>query len=125
MNEGLLDAPSVFGHYSPLYHIPKSPPFGPEFQIYTVSDAVNRGNFFYYFIYSPWPLNPALKPLVSLAADPSALVAAVDNTLLYGRMLPATRAAILNSLPAMYDGNQRVLSALYLTFTSGEYLVQH
>ena len=27
-------------------------------------------------------------------------------------------------MPAMYDSNQRVLNALYLTFTSGEYLVQ-
>jgi Protein of unknown function (DUF1800) len=125
MNEGLLDAPSVFGHYSPLFHIPRSPLFGPEFQIYSVSDAVDRANFFYGLIGSPWPINPVLTPLVSLAADPAALVAAIDATLLYGRMLPSTRAAILGSLPTMYDNNQRVLHALYLTFTSGEYLVQH
>jgi hypothetical protein len=125
MNEGLLDAPSVFGHYSPLFHIPRSPLFGPEFQIYAVSDAINRANLFYWFIDSPWPINPALKPFVDVAADAAALTAAVDTTLLYGRMLPATRAAILASLPTMYDNNQRVLDALYLTFTSGEYLVQH
>ena len=125
MNEGLLDAPSVFGHYSPLFHIPRSPLFGPEFQIYAVSDAVNRANFFYALIYSPWPINPSLKPFVDIAADAAALTAAIDTTLLYGRMLPTTRAAILGSLPTMYDGNQRVLNALYLTFTSGEYLVQH
>src|SRR5262249_32846421 len=125
MNEGLLDAPSVFGHYSPLFHIPRSPLFGPEFQIYAVSDAVNRANLFYGFVYSPWPINPVLKPFVDIAADPAALTAAVDTTLLYGRMLPSTRAAILTSLPTMYDSNQRVLDALYLTFTSGEYLVQH
>ena len=124
MNEGLLDAPSVFGHYSPLFHIPRSPLFGPEFQIYAVSDAVNRANFFYYLIFNPWPINPALKPFVDIAADVSALTAAIDNTLLYGRMLPETRAAMVAALPAMYDNNQRVLTALYLTFTSGEYLVQ-
>ena len=125
MNEPMLDAPSVFGHYSPLYHIPNSPLFGPEFQIYAVSDAVNRANFFYSLIYNPWPINPALKPLVALAGDSSALVAAIDNTLLYGRMLPQTRTAILGALPATSDANQRVLTALYLTFTTGEYLVQH
>lgn len=125
MNEGLLDAPSVFGHYSPLFHIPRSPLFGPEFQIYAVSDAVNRANFFYALAYSPWPINPTLKPFVDIAADAAALTAALDTTLLYGRMLPTTRAAILASLPSMYDSNQRVLNALYLTFTSGEYLVQH
>ncbi|MBI3249140.1 MAG: DUF1800 family protein [Deltaproteobacteria bacterium] len=124
MNEGLLDAPSVFGHYSPMYRIPKTTLFGPEFQIYSASDAVNRANFFYSLIYSPWPINPALQPFVNIASDASALVTAVDNTLLHGRMLPQTRTAILNSLPAMYDNNQRVMNALYLTFTSGEYLVQ-
>jgi hypothetical protein len=124
MNEGLLDAPSVFGHYSPLFRIPRSPLFGPEFQIYTVSDATNRANWFYYLIYNPWPMSPALKPFVGVASDPAALVAAVDNTLLYGRMLPKTRTAIIGALPAMYDDNQRVLTALYLTLMSGEYLVQ-
>jgi hypothetical protein len=125
MNEGLLDAPSVFGHYSPLFHIPRSPLFGPEFQIYTVSDAINRANFFYYLIYNPWPINPVLKPFVDVAADPALLTASIDNALLYRRMLPQTRTAILGAIPAMYDNNQRVLAALYLTFMSGEYLVQH
>ncbi len=125
MNEGILDSPSVFGHYSPLFHIPKSPLYGPEFQIYSASDAVNRANFFYSFIYSPWPINPALQPFVNLAGNASALLTAIDNTLLYGRMLPQTRTAILNAIPAQYDNNQRVLAALYLAFTSGEYLVQH
>jgi len=125
MNEGILDAPSVFGHYSPLFHIPKSSLFGPEFQIYAANDAVNRANFFYSLIYNPWPINPALQPFVNVAANASALVTAIDTTLLYGRMLPQTRTAILGALPAMYDNNQRVLTALYLTFMSGEYLVQH
>ena len=125
MNEAMLDAPSVFAHYSPLFHIPRSPLFGPEFQIYALSDAINRGNFFYYLISSPWPINPVLQPLVTIAGDVSSLTAAIDTTLLYGRMLPSTRAAILSSTPTMYDNNQRVLNALYLTFTSGEYLVQH
>lgn len=125
MNEGMLDAPSVFGHYSPLFHIPKSPLFGPEFQIYSASDAVNRANFFFSLIYSPWPINPALQSLVNIAGNASALLNAIDNTLLYGRMLPQTRTAILNAIPLQYDNNQRVLAALYLAFTSGEYVVQH
>ena len=66
-----------------------------------------------------------LQPLVNLAGDANTLVNAVDNSLLYGRMLPQTRSAILNALPSQDDNNARVLTALYLTFTSGEYLVQH
>jgi uncharacterized protein (DUF1800 family) len=88
MSEGMLDAPSVFGHYSPMFRVPKTPLFGPEFQIYSPTDAV-------------------------------------DNALLQGRMSVQTRAALLNAMPAMYDNSQRVLTALYLTATSGDYLIQH
>ena len=125
MNEGLLDAASVFGHYSPSYHIPMTPLFGPEFQIYAASDAIDRANLFYGFMYSPWPINPALQPFVDAAADPATLVNAVDHALLYGRMLPATRTALLTALPAMPDANSSALTALYLTSMSGEYLVEH
>jgi hypothetical protein len=124
MNESPLDAPSVFGHYSPSYRIPLTPLFGPEFQIYSVSDAVSRANLFYWFFFSPWPLNPALQPFLAVAGNPAALVNAVDLTLLYGRMLPATRAALLSALPAMPDDNARVLTAVYLATTAGESLVQ-
>ena len=125
MGEAMLDAPSVFGHYSPLFRIPKTTLAGPEFQIYTASEAVNRGNYLYGLIYNPWPINPALQPFINLAGNPTALLNAVDNTLLYGRMPPATRTAILNALPAQSDNNQRVLLAIYLTAMSGDFLIQH
>ena len=127
MDEPILAAPSVFGHYSPLYHIriPGDPLFGPEFQIYTATAAVNRANFFYSLISRPGQINPALGPFLQLVGNPLALVALIDNTLLYGRMLPTTRAAILDALPPHRDNNGRVLAALYVAFTSGEYLVQH
>ncbi|MEO8603392.1 MAG: DUF1800 family protein [bacterium] len=124
MNEGILDAPSVFGHYSPMYRLPVTGLFGPEFQIYSASDAINRANLFYYFMYSPWPINPVLQPFVDVAGNATALVNAVDQALLYGRMLPATRVALLTAMPTMPDNNARVLTAVYLTSMSGEYLVQ-
>src|SRR5262249_29511195 len=105
MNEGLLDAASVFGHYSPTYHIPKTALFGPEFRIYSASDAVNRANFFYSLMYNPWPINPALQPFVAVAGNAATLVSAVDNALLFGRMSPSTRSAVLAALPAMPDDN--------------------
>jgi hypothetical protein len=124
MNEGLLNAPSVFGHYSPMYRLPVSGLFGPEFQIYSASDAVNRANLFYYFFYSPWPINPALQPFVAAAGNATALVNAVDQALLDGRMLPGTRAALLTAIPQMPDNNARAMTAVYLTSMAGEYLVQ-
>jgi hypothetical protein len=125
MGESMLNAPSVFGHYSPMFRIPRTSLSGPEFQIYSATDAVNRANLFYSFFYNPWPINPALQPFVNVASNSQALVNAVDNALLFGRMSPQLRTAILNALPAMYDNNQRVMTALYITVTSGEYLVQH
>lgn len=125
MNEGILDAPSVFGHYSPLFHVPKTALFGPEFQIYSPTDAVNRANLFYQMMFNPWPINPALKPFADVAGNPVALVNAVDNALLHGRMSSQMRTALLDALPAMYDNNQRALTALYLTAISGDYLIQH
>ena len=124
MNEGLLDAASVFGHYSPTYRIPKTALFGPEFQIFSASDAINRANFFYSLMYNPWPINPALQPFVAVAGNPATLVNAVDNALLFGRMSQSTRTALLNALPVMPDNNARVLTALYLASMSGEYLIQ-
>lgn len=125
MNEGMLDTPSVFGHYSPLFHVPRTALFGPEFQIYSPTDAVNRANLFYSMMFNPWPINPALQPFVNIAGNSAALVNAVDAALLFGRMSAQTRAAITAALPAQYDNNQRALTALYLAAMSGEYLVQH
>jgi uncharacterized protein (DUF1800 family) len=126
MGEDQLGAPSVFGHYSPMFRIPKTTMFGPEFQIYTATEAINRANFLYTLWFgSGGSLHPALAPFASVANDPVALTAAVDNALLYGRMRPTMRADIQQSLPLMNDNQQRVLSALYLTVTSGDFVVQH
>ncbi len=123
MNEGMLDAPSVFGHYSAQFRIPKAGGlFGPEFQIFSPSDAINRANYFYSLMYV-YPIHPALQPFVNIAGNTTQLINAVDNALLYGRMSASTRASISNSLPAMADNNQRVMSAIYLTALSGEHLV--
>jgi len=124
MHEGLLDAPSVFGHYSPGYRIPKTGLFGPEFQIYSASDAVNRANWLYSRMFNPWPINPALQPFVALAGNATLLANAVDQALLFGRMSPTTRDTLINAMGAMPDVNARTLTALYLTVTSGEALVQ-
>ena len=120
----MLDPPSVFGHYSPLYKIPKTGGlFGPEFQIYSASDAVNRAQFLYWELYK-YPFNPAISPFINLAGPPQALIDSVDNAMLYGRMSQNLRNAIANSLAAMPDNNQRAIEAIYLTAMSGEYLVQ-
>ncbi|HZT57018.1 MAG TPA: DUF1800 family protein [Pyrinomonadaceae bacterium] len=123
--EGMLDPASVFGHYSPLYRIPKTSLFGPEFQIYSPTEAVNRGNYLYQDLNNYNGSIYNIAPFVNIAADPVQLVNAVDNTLLFGRMSPTTRASIYKALQASSDNRTRALTAIYLTVTSGEYLVQH
>ncbi len=124
MNESLLNAPSVFGHYTPNFRIPRTALFGPEFQIYSSSDAINRANFFYGMLSQPYPVNPALQPLLAIAGNSARLVDAVDDALLFGRMSASTRASLLTALPAMPDNYSRVLTVVYLTAMSGEHLVQ-
>jgi uncharacterized protein (DUF1800 family) len=121
--EGILDPNSVFGHYSPLYRVPKSSLFGPEFQIYSPTEAVNRGNYLYQFVNNYG--GGSSTPFVNIAGDPVQLVNAVDNVLLFGRMSQTTRNSIYKALQASTDPQARAVTALYLTATSGEYLVQH
>ncbi|MFN7926694.1 MAG: DUF1800 family protein [Blastocatellia bacterium] len=131
MGEGVLNAPSVFGHYSPLYRIPKqSPPlFGPEFQIHGPGELVNRGNFLYdfmnYYQTGIWDL----QWLFSLGNDHVACINAVDNLLLYGRMSSGLRQSLMTALQtsanAGADAKMRALTVLYLTAMSSEYLVMH
>lgn len=123
--EGILDPASVFAHYSPLYRIPRTQLFGPEFQIYSPTEAVNRGNYIYQDLNYYGSGIYDITPFVAVAADPVQLVTAVDNVLLSGRMTQTTRASIYKALQASSDNHARALTALYLTAMSGEYLVQH
>ena len=125
LGEGMRDPASVFGHYSPLYRIPKTTLYGPEFQIYSPTEAVNRGNYLYQDLYAYNGGIYNVTPFVNLAGDSTQLVNAVDNALLFGRMSQATRASINKALQASSDARTRALTALYLTATSGEFLVQH
>jgi uncharacterized protein (DUF1800 family) len=131
MGESFLTAPSVFGHYSPSYRIPKQTPplFGPEYQIHGPGELVNRGNFLWnymsYYQTGIWDL----QWLFNLGSNHAACVDAVDNLLLYGRMSPGLRQALLtslqNSATAGADAKMRALTVLYLTAMSSEYLVMH
>lgn len=124
MGEPILDAPSVFGHYSPLYRLPNGQN-APEFQIYTPTEAVNRANFISQMLTGNGSPNAIdLTQFMNIATDPVQLTSAVDNRLLYGKMSAATRASIYKALQASSDPKTRVLTVLYLVAMSGEYIVQ-
>ena len=122
-----LNAPSVFSWFSPMYHVPKSPLFGPEFQIYTPMEATLRGNFFYYMLGNPagGDFTIDLTPFQPFGNDMPGLVELVNHKLLYGQMPSAMKQTLIDAATPGYDAATRIQTVLYLTALSGQYTVQH
>ena len=121
-----LGAPSVFGWYSPSYHIPGSSLFGPEFQVYTSSEAVLRGNLFYELLTNPGTdASVNLAPFQIYGNDMAGLAEAANQALLYGRMDTGLKNALINAAAPGYDAQTRIITVLYLTALSGQYAVQY
>ncbi len=121
-----LTPPSVFGFYSPLFRLPQTTLSAPEFQIYTPTEATLRGNLLWQMLVQPganWRID--LSPYQAVAGNTTALVDAVDQNLLWGRMPQAMRQSLANAINAQPDAQQRVLTAIYLTLLSGQHAVQH
>jgi len=126
MAQSVLNPPSVFSWFSPLYRIPKSPLFGPEFQIYTPTEATLRGNFLYSIINYPGAdMMVDLAPFQPYGSDLPGLVNLVGQILLYGRMSPEMKQALITAATPGYDAKARIETVLYLTAISGQYAVQH
>jgi hypothetical protein len=126
MGQAPLTPPSVFSFYSPLYHVPKSPLFGPEFQIYTPTESVLRGNFLWGTLSNPstdFTINTT--PFVSAAGNLQQLIDACDQALLYGRMPQSMRQSLAKAITAQQDPTSQWQTALYLTALSGYYAVQY
>ncbi len=126
MAQSPLDAPSVFSWFSPLYHVPKSPLFGPEFQIYTPTEATLRGNLFEFFLsQTGTDFTLDLSPYQAFGNDMQGLVELVNQKLLYGQMPAAMKQALITAAAPGYDAKTRIETAIYLTALSGYYAVQH
>lgn len=126
MGQSVLAPPSVFNWFSPLYRVPKSPLYGPEFQIYTPTESALRANFVYQILTSNGGDTVVdLTNFNAVAGNSSALLDEVDKVLFYGRMPAGVRNAISNAVTAAYDNNQRVQAAVYLAALSGQYAVQY
>jgi hypothetical protein len=121
-----LDAPSVFSWYSPLYHLPFSPLFGPEFQIYTPTEATLRDNMFFSFLTSPGSTDFTvdLSPFQAYGNDMPGLVELANQKLLYGQMPAGMKQALIDAATPGYDANTRITTVLNLTALSGQYAIQ-
>jgi len=126
MGQSVLAPPSVFNWFSPLYRVPKSALYGPEFQIYTPTEATLRANFLYQVMTGQGGgLTVDLSNFNAVAGNTAALLDEVNRVLFYGRMPAGVRNALQNAVTAAYDNNQRVQAAVYLAALSGQYAVQY
>lgn len=126
MGQAILTPPSVFSWFSPLYRVPGSTLFGPEFQIYSPTEATLRGNFLYSLLTNPGgDAHFDLSPFLPYGNDMARLVEAVNQVLLYGRMPTAMKQTLIAAAAPGYDANTRIVTVLYLTALSGPYAVQH
>jgi len=126
MGQSVLAPPSVFSWFSPLYRVPNSALYGPEFQIYSATEATLRGNYMYSLLH--YPATDAtidLSPFQPYGNDMAGLVEAVNQTLLYGRMPDGMRTALIAAATPGYDAATRIETVLYLTALSGLYTVQY
>jgi len=126
MAQSVLNPPSVFSWFSPLYHVPKSSLFGPEFQIYSPTEATLRGNFIFSVLnYPASDVTIDLSPFQAYGNDMPNLVEAANQTLLYGRMPDALKQALITAATPGYDAKTRIETVLYLTALSGLYAIQY
>jgi hypothetical protein len=126
MGQTLLLPPSVFNYYSPFYRIPGGAAAGPEFQLFTPATAVVRANFALLLLLSKLGKDTSVSfaPFIQLAAHPNALLDAVSNSLMGGRMPDAMRNTIMTATDAASDSATIAFDALYLTAGSGLYQVE-
>jgi hypothetical protein len=127
LGQSVLNPPSVFSWFSPLYRIPKSALFGPEFQIHSPTEATLRGNFIHAILSQPNGADVTidLSPFQAYGNDMPGLVEAANQRLLYGRMTPEMKQVLITAATPGYDARTRIETVLYLTALSGQYAIQH
>ncbi len=128
LGERVLNSPTVFSFYSPLTPLPGQPDlFGPEFQIYSPSQAVQRANLIYTLLQDQNgnALSLNLTPFQNDAINPNALLDRINDTLFQGAMSAELRGTLYKVAAAHSDLKQRALVTLYLAAISSEYTVAH
>jgi len=131
----LFQPPSVFNYFSPLYIIPGTSLFGPEYQIHTLSSNITRVNFVDQVVNNQVGTGVSVdlreviegaagKALEDLTTDE--MINVVESILLHESLSQAERDIIRTALEN--PGNNataRAEAAVYLIATSGRYQVQH
>ena len=132
MGQWVFVPPTVFNYFHLLhggFHGAHGSVEGPEFQIHTYTNAMERVDFVYRVARNQTGTGVAidLSPFYALTDDPAALLALAEDTLLHESLTDSERTSILNAITDVSPANQqrRVEYAIYLVATSSRYQVQH
>jgi uncharacterized protein (DUF1800 family) len=129
LNERPYRANSVFNFFPPGYVLPATTLNAPEFGIENTATATLRESL------ADSIVNNKIKSftvdlsstsaLGQLAADPAALVTALDTLLMHSQMPANMQTTIIDTITPLTSSAQRVRIALYLIVTSSQYKVIH
>jgi uncharacterized protein (DUF1800 family) len=138
MGQPLFDPETVFSFYPPSYQLPGTQTVAPEFGIENAATALARANFINTVIMQGGAAaDPtvsgstgttiSLAPLSS-AADNTALVTQLNQTLMHGSLSSAASNIILSAVSTIAAGSTDPLAAAraatYLMLTSAQYQVE-
>jgi uncharacterized protein (DUF1800 family) len=137
LGQPIYSSPTVFNYFPIDYTIPNTGLAGPEFGNHNSFTAVQRANQVYSLVYSGITADPTVPnavgtiintaPYQALAANPAAMVDALNQALM-GGTLPANAAQIIvNSVSQVPVANavERAKMAIYQMVTSFHFQVQH
>jgi uncharacterized protein (DUF1800 family) len=133
MGQTLFNPPSVFSYFSPDNEIQEGV-LGPEFGIQSSTTTIGRINFVSALVFNGigrgTPTGGTFLDLSKwspLAADPAALVSAIDRLLLHGTMTGESARDVTIAVAAVPATNAltRVKTAISLVASSSAYQVAH
>ena len=134
--QGPLESPTVFNFYLPDYQQPGNNLYAPEFQITNESTTYTTANSYYNFTanaYQGMTSPPTDRPLIDLSTltvnggNPSAMVATINASMLYGSMSSSMQSTLSGMIQFGLNGataQEKAWSAIYVTELSPEYATQ-
>jgi hypothetical protein len=138
LGQSPLLAPSVFNFFSPFFTRPgpiaQAGLVAPELQIHTETQVVGNANFLSSVLWDrgfgfadAGRLRMDLAPWTALAADPTALVDAINLVFTANTLSASTRAAMARAAAAVPAGQkaERVRVVLTLLMVAPDFVVQH
>ncbi len=137
LDQDVFRPPTVFSYYSSGYRVPGTNLLGPAFEILSTATALRRANFVNTIIYTgvavgtnaPAGTQLDLSAYEALAADPTQLVAALDQIMTHDALSAPARSAITSAISTIGGTDaagrrKRAQAAFYLVATSSQFQVQ-